>query len=329
MSRTPSPVTLAYFGKLPTRGDFVRSAGHAALTQSLDRWLTQGMELLAADPRWKLHYDRVAPLHFAFLGTQGRVGLAGQLTASQDASGRRFPFVMAGMFDVPQPAPGVLIHAPSALARLWTRLEQLSRQACQPDGDAAALLADLAQCTLDADMQPGAHAAPFANFLGLHTVGGLEAQLRQAGHGLSLRRAVLAVGLLLQPVLTHGATRFERGLVLPIPGDPLYRSLTCTWWLSLVVPFLRRHDFEVSVFVRGVPLPQLVVGFNGASPRTFRALMSDELGREDLVDITDAEWVDELLDGSYGLRKLSSHLQQPELPLQLALDGFLEAFLGQ
>ena len=69
MNRHTVPLALAYFGKLPTRGDFLRSPGQGALTQSLDRWLTQGMELLATDPRWKLHYDQVAPMHFAFIGT--------------------------------------------------------------------------------------------------------------------------------------------------------------------------------------------------------------------------------------------------------------------
>lgn len=328
MNRHTVPLALAYFGKLPTRGDFLRSPGQGALTQSLDRWLTQGMELLATDPRWKLHYDQVAPMHFAFIGTRGRVGLAGQLTASHDASGRRFPFVMVGLFDIPVPSAAVLPHAPSALARSWTRLEQLSQQACASDDDASRVLATITQQELDTDIHPQSHAAPFASFLGLHTVGGLEAQLHHAGHRLSMRRTVLAVGLLLQPVLTQGLTRFERGLVLPLPADPLYRALTAGWWLSLVSPFLQRHDFEVSLFLRSLPQPQLVVGFNGASARTFRGLMSGDAAHEDLVDVCHADWVDDLVGHAYGLRKLSSHLQQPELPLQLALDGFQEAFLG-
>lgn len=328
MSAPTVALALAYFGKLPTRGDFLRSPGQAALTQSLDRWLTQGMELLSTDPRWKLHYDRVAPMHFAFVGTRGRLGLAGQLTASHDASGRRFPFVMVGLFDIAQPSASVLTHAPSSLARVWAQLERLSQQACGAEADAARVLATLGQQDVQADVRPQAHAAPFQDFLGLHTVGGLETQLRQAGHTLSLRRTVLAVGLLLQPVLTQGLTQFERGLVLPLPGDPLYRALVASWWLALVSPFLQRHDFEVSLFVRTVPRPQLVVGFNGASARTFRGLMNGDDAHEDLVDVSQAEWIDDALGSSYGLRKLSSHLQQPELPLQLALDGFQEAFLG-
>ena len=39
-------VPLAYFGKIPSRGDFVRSANQPGLIQMLDRWLSQGIELM-------------------------------------------------------------------------------------------------------------------------------------------------------------------------------------------------------------------------------------------------------------------------------------------
>lgn len=329
MSRALSSVTLAYFGKLPARGDFVRSAGHVTLTQTLDRWLTQGMELMAADTRWKLVYDQVPPTHFAFLGTQGRVGLAGHLVASSDASGRRFPFVLAGMFDVPAVSQKFLACSPTAMARLWTRVEGLARQACDARGELGPVLADIAQTQIELDVDPQAYAANFGDFLGLQTLGALEAQLRGSGHAISLRQTMLAIGLLLQPVVTQGVTQLERGLVLPVPQDPLYRPLVCSLWLAMITPFLARHDFELAVFVRSKPVHQLIVGFNGASSRTFRALMDAEAAREDLIPVAEADWVEDLVEQSYGLRKLSSHMQQPELSLQAAFDGFLEAFLGQ
>lgn len=48
---------LSYFGKLPSRGDFVKSANNVQLLDTLDRWLAQGMELLAEAPDWKTTYD--------------------------------------------------------------------------------------------------------------------------------------------------------------------------------------------------------------------------------------------------------------------------------
>ena len=74
MSTTPSAShDLVYFGKLPSRGDFVRSAHHGALIEHLDRWQSQTMERLATDPRWKLRYDAAPTVQFAILGTASRV----------------------------------------------------------------------------------------------------------------------------------------------------------------------------------------------------------------------------------------------------------------
>ncbi|MBL3002210.1 DUF2094 domain-containing protein, partial [Klebsiella pneumoniae] len=65
---------------------------------------------------------------FAVLGTGSRVGLAGHWMASQDASGRRFPFLTACALAVEAPRLTVPL-APLALSRLWSRLEQVARVA--------------------------------------------------------------------------------------------------------------------------------------------------------------------------------------------------------
>ncbi|WP_255213726.1 type VI secretion system-associated protein TagF, partial [Burkholderia pseudomallei] len=38
---------IAYFGKIPSRGDFVKSAHNPQLLQTLDHWIARAMELLA------------------------------------------------------------------------------------------------------------------------------------------------------------------------------------------------------------------------------------------------------------------------------------------
>ena len=39
----PTAVSLVYFGKIPSRGDFVRSSQQGGLIQTLDRWLTPAL----------------------------------------------------------------------------------------------------------------------------------------------------------------------------------------------------------------------------------------------------------------------------------------------
>ena len=61
------PAQALYFGKLPSRGDFVRSSPGSALIHSIDQWMSQTLELLAADTRWKIVYDSAPPVHFAIM----------------------------------------------------------------------------------------------------------------------------------------------------------------------------------------------------------------------------------------------------------------------
>lgn len=327
MSRVAQP--LVYFGKLPSRGDFVRSHQSPALIHTLDRWLTSGVEALAADVRWKTLYDQAPPAHFVLMGTGSARGLAGHLIASNDASGRRFPFITAVALDVPRPLP-FFSRCPLLLARAWAVLETSARQAFT-SAEAGAALSALSQATVDTEAGTGAYDANFADFLDMQTVGALDAMLQAAGHVMSLRQLMLGLGLLLGPVLSSGASRLEKGLTLPLPADPLYRPLVASLWLDLVAGFLARADFELTLFLPrredgGAPMLQL--GLQGASPRTLHALLDPVLQGEVYIDARDAEWVEECVGQDAGVHKLSSYLQQPGLTLMQAVRTFKEVFLG-
>lgn len=327
VSRVAQP--LVYFGKLPTRGDFVRSHQSTALIHTLDRWLTAGVEALAADVRWKTLYDQAPPAHFMLMGTGSARGLAGHLTASNDSSGRRFPFITAIALDVPRPLP-FFARSPLLLARVWTQLEGRAREAFgSVDADAA--LTALSQATIDTEVGTSAYDAAFADFLDMQTVGSLDAMLAASGHTVSLRQLMLGLGLLLGPVLSSGASRLEKGLALPLPADPLYRPLVASLWLDLVAGFLARADFELTLFLprredSGAPVLQL--GLQGASPRMVHALLDPMLEQEVYVDAREADWVEDCVAQDAGVHKLSSYLLQPGLTLMQASRTFKEVFLG-
>lgn len=319
---------LVYFGKLPSRGDFVRSAHTPALIQTLDHWLTGGVEALAIDPRWKEVYDRARPTHFAFLGSRTPLGLVGHLLASHDASGRRFPFITAARIETSEPL-GFLARSPLALGRAWSRLGAAARRAMEA-GDATPVLSDLAATEIEVEGAVDAYDASLRDFLEMQTVFGLESMLAQAGHALDLRQLLLGLGMLLQPLPASGANSLERGLLLPLPTDPLYRPLVAALWLDLVASFLARADFELALFM---PLPDgsapvMVLGFDGASPRALNALLDPNLGREVYIDTRDAAWVEEDLGQDYAVHKLSSYLAQSGLSLRQVVSTFKEVFLG-
>lgn len=326
----PTQLQLSYFGKLPSRGDFVKSANNAQLLDTLDRWLAQGMELLAEDPGWKASYDGWKPMHFAFLGSQSKLAIAGALMASSDMSSRRFPFLTAVAMEVERPL-NFIARSPLALARLWTRAgQQMAALAEAPDATDG--LRQLAETQFGVETGPAVrtHDASFSDFIDFQTVSGLEHMLRGQGQQVRLRRTLLALGILLQPVMASGSSQLEKGLTLPLPADPLYRSLVASFWLELVSRFLHRADFEVSLFLGEIGGgDRLVIGFNGASSRTLHSVISPLAYAEQNINIDDPEWVEQHVGGEYGMAKFVSYLDQPQLSLRVALDTFREVFIGE
>lgn len=322
---------VSYFGKLPSRGDFVRTTDNHQLMTLLDRWAGSGVELLAQDPGWKQLYDHAPAMHFAFLGSRSRLAIGGHFLPSRDATGRRFPFLAATRLDVTQPL-AFIGRSPLALARLWTGLARLSRQAVQAE-DARDALRELAESKIAVNADPAVYAAPFNDFVDLQDIGSLQTLLRESGHAqLQLSWTLPALGLLLQPLLTGGVAQIDKGLALPLPRDTLYRPLVAAFWLDLLAGFTARADFELAVLVReSGPLasaPQLIVGFNGADGRTLQAALDPRVATEQIIHVDDAEWVADQVPGDYALNKLVSYLERDDLTLRMARAVFGETFLG-
>jgi type VI secretion system protein ImpM len=325
--RASTTVPIGYFGKIPGRGDFVKDCDNPALLLRLDDWLARAMDLLMADADWKASYDAVAPLHFAIFGPRRRHAIAGHIVAGTDESGRRFPFLMMGAVDVPEPAAFVPA-APLTLARLWNRFDMLSRTMTATLDADAALRAAGGQ-VVELDLRPGAHDAAFADFTEQQTLATLQSLLAQAGYTASVRRVLLALGMLLQPVLASSTSRLEKSLALPLPADPLVRHLVGAYWMHAIAPFLARADFELALFVTRIEAqPRLVLGFGGASAHTLQAVMDPRAGSARHIAFDDLDWVDDQAGADYAVAKVSRHLQRSGVSLKSALDALCTAFIG-
>ena len=327
MSRTLTAAPVGYFGKIPSRGDFVKGGANPALIKVLDDWLAQAMDLMSSDARWKLQYDAVAPLYFAFMGPRRRQAIAGYIVASSDQSQRRYPFLTVTSVDVADPAPFVP-NAPLVLSRLWRHLETASSSVTSAPEPTEALQSAAAQ-SIDVDLQASAYDAAFEDFLALNTVGSLDQMLAQSGYVGAVRQVLLALGLLLQPVMVSSSSRLDKSLVLPLPNDPMYRNLVAAFWMHLITPFLARADFELALFItRLAQRPALVLGFSGASAATLRAIMDSQAGLDRHIDFDELEWVEPQVDADYAIKKLSTYLAQPTLSLTAACSSLHAAFLG-
>ena len=95
-------IRIGTFGKLPLHGDFIRQTQGVRELDELDVWLQEGMYRsqqsfvsTAAGNSWNADFDTLPPARFVFRsGTTGAL-LVGISTASQDRTGRRYPFMIA------------------------------------------------------------------------------------------------------------------------------------------------------------------------------------------------------------------------------------------
>jgi type VI secretion system protein ImpM len=310
---------IGYFGKLPSRSEFVKVAQDIPVMGMLDAWLAQVMSLLPADPRWKINYDAMAPASFAFVGPSRRQALAGHIVASRDQAGRRFPFLMMRMVEVADPASFVS-RCPLAFDPLWSFFESAAPAALAAPDPAAQL-----QSIRESVVALGECDGALASYLARGTVSSLGASLEQADAG----RLVLALGLVLQPVMHSKPAAVHKSLVLPLPEDGAERCAVAAFWLELIAPFLRRADFDLALFLtRQEGRPVLVVGFCEAAAATLHGIIDPLLGAEQQVRFADTGWIDEQIGIDIDVRALASYLDQPELPLRLARDLFLKTFIG-
>jgi type VI secretion system protein ImpM len=322
MSRlAPQQTRIGYFGKLPVYGDFVKASDNVALVHLLDDWLAGVMNLLTAEARWKQHYDALPALRFAFVGTRSKQAIAGHIAASHDQSQRRFPFLSMSAIAVGD-AAGFAALSPLVLDQLWATQQALAAAVLATPEPAAALQALAATVVPVAPADPE-HAAAYAAFLQRQTLDGLEGELAEGGCGTPLRRLLLALGLVLRPMLARAGEPVVRALRLPLPRAPQQRALVASFWLHLVMPFLRRDEVELALFFTDEPQgAALTIGFAGAEPDTLRALIDHDVGAASLIGFEQLTWLDARTETEAGVPQLVACLAQPKLGLDAAQQLF-------
>lgn len=327
---------LSYFGKIPARGDFVKGSYNPQILKLLDNWLSKSMELLAEDAQWKAIYDRVEPLQFICMGSRNKLAIAGFLAASHDLAKRRYPLVLAAPLEVEQ-ALDFMIDAPMLLQPFWQTCHGACNRLIQADSEEAAELQlrelDSLQVPVEAELLVSTEKSSYGTFVRERNLLHLEQMLNVVGQPedqcVSVRRLILALGLLLQPVMASAVSRLDKGLTLPLPQDRSNESLVASLWLDFISRFLQRADFELVVFIGEIQgRRRLVIGFNGLSAQSLQSVLNQQVYAEHNINIDNAEWVEDSIHSSHALYKLVSYLEQPQLPLDVVLDAFKEVFIG-
>ncbi|NMF90409.1 type VI secretion system-associated protein TagF [Aromatoleum petrolei] len=317
-----------YFGKLPARGDFVKGGGSTQLIAMLDRWISESMNLLSADPRWRIPYDGMSPVHFTFVGPRSRLSVVGHLQPSHDSSSRRFPFLVASTIES---EAGHAPPGPLALSSLWAKFGHLVGLARTTDEPASVLHA-LARIDCSGELAHIAQPSDSGAMPDATTMADLDRLLGHDSGTGQARRIILALGVLLRPLLGSNRPAIERGLRLPLPDDVGLRDGLAQVWVNLIGGFLRSTPCELQLLQAPVAgRNTLIVGFNGATPQPLVSLISPASAPDAVVNLEDPEWIDTHPDlvGDYGVAKLSSYLAQPGTSLTMGLATFREVFFGE
>lgn len=319
-----------YFGKIPARGDFVRSANGSAITQGLDRWISAAMERISTHADWKTQFDCAPAINFAICGPRSSNLIIGFIQTSRDTSGRRYPFAIATACQVSDPLQAIPV-LPLVAAPAWARMQSLAQELGE-GMDVAGTLERLEHAPLieqTTDLTEPRH--ELQRLLARMNVGEVEQGLVASGHPVDLRSALLASGLLLMPLLSSNPPtgQASQGLAFPLPAGPQAGSNIAALWLSLITPFFARCDIELGVFhTRLGSRPELVVSLQGASPRLLASVYAPSEAFSANIDLCKAEWVEDYVAADYSLRKLADYLAHPNLSLKQAYSTYAEVFLG-
>lgn len=320
-----SQSNLLFFGKVPHRGDFVRSSQGTAIIQGFDQWISGAMEMLSTDPRWKTIYDSNHDIDFAFFGNDSKHLVAGTLTCSQDSSARRFPFMCAGSFEA-EALRRKWRYLPLHLSHIWSQTRLRVRQGVQENAE---MVQRLSEAVLYTDIPDGAVHNDYDAFIKSMSIESVQALLTLDQQPMDLRQSILGLGLLLQPVLANRGLALNKSIVLPLPDDDFFIPLLSSFWLDLLQGFTNRMEAEFCLFNvgRAQHHPHLCLGFNGASSKALHSIFMTEAD-DHQINIAQAEWVEQYIETDYGLKKLSTYLQHPELSLDKLKETFYEVFLG-
>lgn len=327
LAAVAEPVALqaVCFGKLPSQPDFVPGARRPRLSAWIDRWVSPALDAAAGDPHWKRLYDEAPGLDFAVLGPGSAAAIAGHLRPSIDASGRRFPFVVAAQSDSVTPRLR-LARAPLVFARLWACCTDAARRTAGPAGRGAA---SACEAELEALRLPSPcdYDAVCADHAALETLSGLEQSLRAAHPVIDLRAALLALGALLQPLARHRGVVPARGLSLPLPAGAAAQPLVAAWWTGLIADLIAPAGQDwLLMRPAGAAAPRLLVELAGATPAALAASWDPQRLAARYVDLAAPDWAEAVAGCDERTRRLGAYLAHGSLSLALAAASWREAF---
>lgn len=317
-----------YFGKIPSRSDFVKSASGTKVIGLMDQWIAHGMELLMAMPDWKASFDSAGPFDFLFLGMKRRHAIHGTMAPSRDASSRRFPLVAATSFELADPLQFLRLGS-LALDGICQSRRHVMHHAIQALDipNLIELLNNRMAHSADSNFQIQSAESRCTTYLAAQSVASMSAMLAPDMDAVTLPRMILTLGKLLHPLRTLSGTQPQKAIAMPLPSAEAERMDAMAFWLQLVSISLTGSAVELSLF-SGMHLgkPRLIIAFNGVTPLMFQSLFDEQAANDSLIDLARLPWNERTDPADPSCAALVSHLEHQELSALQLVTSFRNAF---
>jgi type VI secretion system ImpM family protein len=226
------PLDPVYFGKLPTRGDFVRSGSSRPSVRALDDWLQRGLHhAKTRQPRaFERAFDDALACCFFFSPREVPGALIGVMQPSRDRSGRRYPFLIALDAGGRQFRARQLAHVPVQMGAFFERAHTLAQRVVNGDLQADDLLDRLDAATLS-NRSDTAPVRDYKRYLRQTPLKRLWEQLWVHPDGARKHLLIKKLIDVLQPFREHLPARLSYGLQFPLGDEhPAGPYTTSFWW---------------------------------------------------------------------------------------------------
>jgi len=320
----PASLPLVYFGKLPSRGDFVRSKSHLNETKAIDDWVSQAVANASGwlEDRYWLHDSPV--ISFSHINTATKRIITGVLIPSHDSSQRHYPLIGFGICYLDKPKTWMNYLPIKSLAP-WDSAYQVLTIARDQTDNVVAIKA-LSECDMPIDSHASTHYYDFINTTTLERIAQLLSQSKA-----QLIQQIIAMGLLFLPTLSKGFNGFNKTLYWSLTADKSSAIQLATFWHDLLHGFYRSHELCFNTYLfSGGERYRMVLSFSEPNGQLLSQLPTlDNALPDGWISMDDSDWTEGYIADDIGLSRFQKLLQSEQLNLYDARQLFKQIFLAQ
>lgn len=315
---TADSIPLTYFGKIPSRGDFIRARTHAYEIDAIDLWISEALG------QSEQLFNQTKAIYFSRVNTLEQQAITGVLIPSHDSTQRQYPLIGFTLDYIEKPK-NWLKYLPIHTENLWSHTEQVlqSAKAQQNDVEANNILNN---CSLAIDTNASTH---YYDFISKVTLDDVCQSLQQSK--AQLIEKIIATGLLFLPTYSKGFHGLNKALCWALTADKQTSIFMATFWHDLINGFYQPHEVVLHTYLyQQADKYQMTVSF-GAPNSQFLAQLTTakESSTDQWVFIDDSAWTQGYIEEDIGLSRLQKLLSEDHLYLYDVRQLFKQIFLAQ